>query len=409
MMAQVYGKQMKDEKEVEYNERALLLSREIYDSGMTWQFQHLLGQEANLKGQLEKAKSYYSEAINTIESIREKISVEEYKIGFMGVGNKLVAYDDMILLLLQLKEDGEAFSYVERAKSRALLDLLGNRIILEKGKDKEPSQEEMRLRQKINELLEKIQIEQSQSKGKQRDPLNVWNEELKKTRKKYSELLLKLKRNNPELYSLVSVNPLTLKEIQEFIGHDTTLLEYYAFPQIDSVVYWVTNKSEYRVISQNVSNLASKIATFREKIATLQPDYKKDGEYLYDLLIRPAKSYIKTKRICIIPHSVLHYLPFQALINGDGGTDQTENQSRFLIEEYDIFYSPSASVLKFVLEKRKEHSDKILAFGNPDLGDENLNLPYAEEEVMKIKENYPDTSLFLNEGCYRRESKTVVR
>jgi CHAT domain-containing protein len=80
---------------------------------------------------------------------------------------------------------------------------------------------------------------------------------------------------------------------------------------------------------------------------------------------------------------------------------------RFLIEEYDIFYVPSASALKFVLEQRKEVSDKVLAFGNPELGDESLNLPHAEEEVESIKESYPETSIFVKDKATEEKAKQL--
>ena len=534
-IGKVFERQGQFEKAAESYEKALIVSRKLGRSINIWNNQFDLGHLADITGQLQKAKSYYSEAINTIESTRENILGEEYKTSY--IEDKIFVYDLMINLLLDLGEDEEAFNYLERAKSRSLLDLLGNKIKLEKGKDKEQSQEERRLQRKINEFLVKIQKEQSQLNGKQSKTLNVLNEELEKTRKKYSELLLKVKRNNPELCSLVSVNPLTLREIQELIEPDTTLLEYYVpkhgiFPEQEAVTIWVINKNEFKVVGGRISGLASRlsnkneykeadgriselasiVAAFREKIAGLQPDYERIAEILYDLLIRTAKPYIKTKRICIVPVLELHYLPYQALLNvpvygglgmkvdlsngklivgrivegspaykaglksgdrilaidgdssinmspypyeavnrlngkpstsvlltvetGESGKkktikliresivklsfqaklpdnkvdvkkDNVRNQSRFLIEEYDIFYAPSASVLRFVLEKRKEISDKVLAFGNPELGDESLSLPHAEEEIERIKENYPKTALYLNENATEEKAKRL--
>jgi CHAT domain-containing protein/tetratricopeptide (TPR) repeat protein len=512
MMGGVYKKQKKYEKEVEYKEKALMLSKEMNEQDTTWYFQYSLGLSAERSKQLQKAKGYYSESIKTIESIRGKISVEEYKTSF--IEDKLSVYKDLIYVLLQLEENEEAFNYVERAKSRSLLDLLGNRLKLKEGKDKDLSQEEMRLQKKIKGILDKIQKEHSQPNKKQRKNLKEWDRELKKTRKQYAKHLLRLKQNNPELHSLVSVNPLTLKEVQELIDSDTTLLEYYAIEIEDTlyIIIWIVDNTNCEVVIQyftmpsSLSELTSDISAFRKKIATLQPDYEKDAEYLYDTFIRPVKPYIKTKRICIVPYSVLHYLPFHALINvpeicgigamlnvdneiltiastvegasaseagfkpGDKiieiGEDATMNMSlqeavsrlkgkpyttvlltieegesktrkkvalkrgifeksndysfivsdtkrkelkspRFLIEEYDIFYAPSASVLKFVLEKRKESSGKVLAFGNPELGDEDLSLPHAEEEVSKIKANYPEADIYLNENATEEKAKLL--
>ena len=409
-MGKAYSRQKKDKNAVEYYEQALIISKEMSMPEKIWSNQHNLGVTAFNSRQSQEAKRYLSEAINTIESIREKIPVEEYKISF--VENKLSVYSDMIMVLLELEEDEEAFNYVERAKSRTLLDILGNKAKLEKGKDKELSQEEMKLRKKINKLLEKMRTEQSQPKEKQRKVLKKRKKELKLARKEYAKHLLEIKQKNHELYSLVSVNPLTLREVQELIEPDTTLLEYYILyglsgSDFDVVICWVLNKNEYKVIIQNTTGFISKVTTFREKIKNLQSDYKEEAGELYDLLIRQAKPYIKTKRICIIPHSVLHYLPFQALINANGTENKSGGLSHFLIEEYDIFYAPSASVLKFVLEKRKVISGKVLAFGNPELGDKNLGLPYAEDELKRIKESYPGTSIYMNEKATEEKVKSL--
>ncbi|MFO8146067.1 MAG: CHAT domain-containing protein, partial [Gillisia sp.] len=83
---------------------------------------------------------------------------------------------------------------------------------------------------------------------------------------------------------------------------------------------------------------------------------------LYELLIKPVEKAMEPEaRICMVPHGVLHYLPFQALHDG----------KRYLIEKRDIFYSPSSSVLK--LCKSKASRDR-------------LNL---------IGKNFPETQIFV--------------
>lgn len=405
-----YFQQKKYEKAEEFLKKALFVSLEMGAPEGIWDSQNNLGHLAYNTEQLQKARSYYGEAINTIESIREKISVEELKTSF--IEDKLLVYSFMIFTLLELEEDEEAFNYVERAKSRALLDLLGNKIKLKKGNGKELSQEERKLQRRITELLEKVQKEQSQPKERQRSILTVWNKELKKVRKRYSKLLLEMKRKAPELHSLAGVNPLDLNEVQVLIEPDTTLLVYYIYHNTvcaeDTILCWVVNKNELFVYSTGtVSGLFTKINTLREKITNRQPDYDKEAKELYDLLIRPVKPYIKTQRIGIIPHSVLHYLPFQALINADATINDTENRDRFLVEEYDIFYAPSASVLKFVFEKRRENPNNVLVFGNPELGGKERNLHYAEVEAEKIKECFPDTSIYLNNKATEEKAKQL--
>ena len=83
---------------------------------------------------------------------------------------------------------------------------------------------------------------------------------------------------------------------------------------------------------------------------------------LYDLLIKPAVSKIETEELVIIPHGILHYLPFQAL------QDETGN---YILEKYQISYLPSASVMKYIIPKKRKKGKTILALGNPKL-DNNL-------------------------------------
>ena len=120
------------------------------------------------------------------------------------------------------------------------------------------------------------------------------------------------------------------------------------------------------------------VKALRESIFTLGEKNKFDeaSAVLYKQLIEPLLPHITGKELIIVPHDVLHYLPFQALVGPDG---------RYLIEKYPIYYLSSASLLQFVKEKRKAGGEKVLAFGNPDLGDPEKNLEYAELEAEEVK------------------------
>ena len=84
--------------------------------------------------------------------------------------------------------------------------------------------------------------------------------------------------------------------------------------------------------------------------------------------------HIRGKELIIVPHDVLHYLPFQALMASD---------NRYLIEKYPIYYLSSASLMQFTQEKRKAKGEltsvlakggSVLTFGNPDLGDRKMEV-----------------------------------
>lgn len=94
---------------------------------------------------------------------------------------------------------------------------------------------------------------------------------------------------------------------------------------------------------------------------------------------------IASKNLTIVPHGALHYLPFNALLDKDG----------FLIDRYSIRVLPSASVMQFLKDRREGHAGNLLAFGNPDLGDPNYDLPGAQNETIAITKDQPKTKLLL--------------
>ena len=76
------------------------------------------------EGQKSVAEDMLKKAIDVIEKQRSSINSEAGRIGF--VGDKQTAYAELTALLLADGRYAEAFAYVERAKARALVDLLAS-------------------------------------------------------------------------------------------------------------------------------------------------------------------------------------------------------------------------------------------------------------------------------------------
>ena len=74
---------------------------------------------------------------------------------------------------------------------------------------------------------------------------------------------------------------------------------------------------------------------------------------------------------------------------------------------YPIYYLSSASLLQFVKEKRKAGGEKVLAFGNPDLGDSEKNLEYAELEAEEVKNIYPQSTVYVKKEASEEKSKSL--
>ena len=147
--------------------------------------------------------------------------------------------------------------------------------------------------------------------------------------------------------------------------------------------------------------MVSKVTELRDTIYQLgeKERFKALSQELYRLLIAPAVPHIKGKELLIVPHDVLHYLPFQGLLGSD---------ARYLIEKYPVYYLSSSSLMQFTKEKRRAGTnDKVLAFGNPDLGDPEKNLEFAELEAKEVKAAYPESSVYVGKEATEEKSKTL--
>ncbi len=334
----------------------------------------------------------YQGALENIESLRAIMETDLNKRLFQA--NKQLIYDDFIQLSLELYGPEKGFEALERAKARSLLDLLATKEVIFKGGEG-LLREEALIRESFAEAQWKAR--ETERKGADMNALAVrTTPELGRAIGKYRDLILKIKREEPELASLIQASYLSYGGIREILPSDAALLEY--FLSGEKIFIWVLGQKGVTVqeVSLKKDELKEKVRNFREAIIARDREKEKVlSRELYDLLVRPVKNKISGQRLGIVPYNVLHYLPFHVLHSGE----------RYLIEEYPIFYSPSASVLKYSLDKRRTRGEKIIAFGNPDLGDPAYDLPFAEKEVEGIAGIFPSARIYLRKDASEEVAK----
>jgi CHAT domain-containing protein len=164
---------------------------------------------------------------------------------------------------------------------------------------------------------------------------------------------------------------------------NTSLLSY--FVTSEKILAFVITRDSFNVVELPVGRekLNAEVSSFRrfDNTNEAHPDSLRR---LHDWLIAPLKPYIKTPVLGIIPHGVLHYLPFAALTDGNS----------YLGERYKLFHLPSASVMKFIRGKVKPvASSRLLAIAQSRA--EGLEvLDYADAEAETVARLY-DTKAFL--------------
>ena len=379
-MGHLYMSQGEGEKALEKFDEALSLAGETGINEVMWKSSLGKGMVLRDMGRHEEALKSFKQSIQCVERMRSLLQRPEVKASF--VGDRIAPYLEAIKECMFLKMEDEAFNYLERAKARAFLDQLGVRELKLSQRRKKGGIEGLsNLRMKLALLDQELPFKKVEG-----------FEELSLQRKGEIEEILEdyentsggLQKNDPELASLFIVNPNTIDEVKEKVN-DFALLEFCVLD--DYTLVWLIEDGESRVFKLPVSRsyLEEKI---REGYQSLM---KKDTERwkiiskdLFDKLMGPELASIKSSRICIVPHGMLHYLPFQALYNGD----------KYLIEDHSIFYSPSASVFAYCLSKRKASREKLIAFGYVSGGSIWGLLFVPEKEVNEIGKNFKDPVIY---------------
>jgi len=367
---------------------ALRLAREMSLSETTWRALYGLAQ-LKLTGQTsdkgDEAETLLKQAVDEIEGMRADLKIDKLKESF--VANKLAVYQSLVKHLADKGRVEEAFEIAERSRARNFIDLLGNQQISMKT-DKENSlfQRQAFLRKEIDQAKRLL------SGSKNEEEKDVYGKRLKRLANDYDDLMLDIQAENPQLASFVSVVPLEAESFIADLDEGVVLLAYYILP--DELFCWVvSSESEKRGIQLvrtpiKTESFQLEILDFRRRIQNLEP-LKEQSERLYDKLIRDVAPLLgKEKKLGIIPHGPLHYLSFATLYNG----------TRYLVDDFSIFYLPSASIYSYTKTRRTASKNtKVLAIGNPDLGTEALDLPFAEHEVESIRWNFPDITVLTGE------------
>ena len=350
-----------------------------------------IGQTFSAQGRHEEALAAYRRSLVLVEDLRSQLQEASLRSGFLE--DKQAIYHGAVRSALALGKPEEAFAYAERGRARAFLDLLGNQTTLSKGRSRILVEEEARLRARLSEARTSGDDALGEGKAAQA------REQLESAERAYRAFLDRVKRENLEQASLMTVEPVALQEVQKLLPEGTTLLEFLVTEQ-ESLV-WVIDRARVEVVRLPLTRkqLVNQVRAFRGAIARQDPLEQVQGRAarLYEGLVTAARPHIRGDRLLIIPHDVLHYLPFGALRSPEG---------RWLVEDYTFSTLPSASVLKYLPDKGEGASKQVLALGNPDLGPA-LALRYGEREARAVGEHYPGATVLVRQVATEAKVKAL--
>jgi len=330
-------------------------------------------------GEYSEAIPWYKKSIKEGERVRHHLLNESNKIAFSSSRTKL--YSTIIHDLMLLKEFEVAFDYVEQAKARALIDLLASK---EKTSGASALAQANNMAQQLDVLKNNV-IEIAANSPKHTRNIQALESKLEK-----------VLNETPEVASLISVQTSTLSEIQSMLGVGEALVEYFYFNN-DLYIYLIkpAYMTSYKV---SAKGLKQEVKKFRAAIELEGNEWIKPSESLYLRLIAPLRAAINdVENLIIVPHGVMHYIPFNALQAPDGNP---------LIKHFTLRTLPSASVLAYSKIGEVE-SKGLLAFGNPDLKNKDYDLPGALQEVKSIGELWGNSKIITRKNATETLLKNI--
>jgi CHAT domain-containing protein/tetratricopeptide (TPR) repeat protein len=367
---------------------------------VSYQCYNTLGRLKELNGAIDEAEQLYMRAIDQMESLRGNIRLDEMRMSFGR--DKYQVYENIVNLKLTKNDARAAFQFVERSKSRTLIDLLEKNLetVWDTGVDESPRLQRIRkIREELNIFYSRLNEVASLARA---TTDTVTKEEISRREQELVELLREVGSEKSGWATLQNMKIPSVEELQAMLRPDEVILEYYTIA--DRFQAFIISRNQFEVVRDLTTTSAVRTTlkglTFQLSKFHLEPKYVQTHaekllraiQYhlneLYRHLIEPVREKIRGSSLIIVPHQALHYIPFQALYDGQN----------YLIDSYAVARSASASVLKICSEKKIQRTEQDLILAVAD-----EMTPYINEEVEALRELLPKGLFFV--GREAREDK----
>ncbi len=343
-----------------------------------------------------EARRSLETAVTEIEAVRLQLTGSDAGQSYY-FEDRLKPYRELVSLCHSEKRYAEALAYAEKAKARVLLDVLkqSRTNILQRLTPAEQT-EEQRLRKAMTQLNQQVQSPGGANSS-------ALKEQQHKARLAYEAYLNQLYARHPVLRTQLGEAPiLSADELPQLVTDTRTALLEFVVTNDATLLFVITRSVKesspaLQVYSLPIKpdELAQQAQAFRSQLAEQDVTFRATARRLYQSLLQPAQAQLAGKtRLVIVPDGKLWELPFQALVTP---------KNQYLIETASVSYAPSLTVLREMQKHRERRATatRLLAFGNPALGQEHRKrleltlrgakfdpLPEAEAEVKAVGQLY---------------------
>lgn len=342
---------------------------------------------------LQSALQHYKRATKLIRQIRQNYRTDFSKLILSqtavnlcegGIATSLSAN---ALHINEIYEPlDKAFYFSENAKALLLLDSQQDTLAkITANIPEELQSEEKKLHIELTYLEKNIQKQKARGEEKDEELIQKMQNSFFDFHQKYLQLLQQLETNHPDYYQLkYDTKTITPAELKSILTDNQIVISYFVGQEKLSV--FVITSDDFEVIDlQKPNDLEEIVKGFIDNLTQhLLTNFIQKSHLLYQLLITPIRDFIvddfvlkeeekELKQVFVIPHDVLNYLPFEALIlppskeNFFNPSKLYDNWTDldYLLHDCEISYHYSATLLyRHLLKKQteEEHPSSFAGF-----------------------------------------------
>ena len=343
-----------------------------------------------MQGDFRTALASYRGALDLFEADRGKLQDDANRGGYFA--NKLNFYYRPIEILLEQRNHAEAFDLFERSKSRALADLLASRDI------SFPTEQERSAFAGLTEQRAKVAGLQGNlfaliAQNRPQDEIARARADVAAAEQQYQTILKQVEGSAGKARELVVSKPASLAQLREAMrerGFETLM---YLVDHSGLTLWHVSADAVHvRNIFLPQRELSDKVRALYDSLADRKVGFDAEAaRELYLFLVAPARSWIRSRHLVIIPSAELHQVPFEALQNPADG--------RFLGEEFQLSYASSATILLGMKPPRSPKDGTLLAVADPEF----------KTEAEAVAALYPGRATIVGGATLATKQEVVSR
>lgn len=373
-------------------ESHLLAAQPIVESlnlpQLRYRWAQRFGRLRRYQEQTAEAQQWLEAAIADIEHLRNTLPQETLRTSFLQ--DKTAAYDELVQLFLAQGNLPKAFAITEQARSRTLVDLMNGVVTAQITAQNQVLQQLQQLQADLNALYNELLDGDSEGQRKIRF-VDVQARAIQ-LEQEIGRLQLQAIASGLTLDPLIAESP-TYPQLPAHV----TLLSYYqlggevmAFVHQQGHLYVFRHLCRVADLRSLIGRLNAQWSRFRvgeafvtQHLPTLERAAQRILGTLYRLLVAPLVNVLaENEKVTILPHGLLHHIPFHALFDG-----QT-----YLLDRFEITYAPSATVFALCQSRSMFQTGKTLIMGVAD-----ETIPAVARELTAVSHHYPDATVYLNE------------